>query len=477
MEMHFNTRNRDIEPACVVRAATIDELSAAVKHIAKEHALRAAKPATDEGLFAIRCSGANPTIGVAGVKDGVLLDLSLFKSIEISEDKKSVVVGGGCLWKEIYKVLDEQGLAVVGGRSSPVGIGGSTLGGGTSFYSGHYGFMCSNVISYTLVLADGTIATASATENPDLWRALKGGLNNFGVVASFTLHCFPGGPVWAGYSIIPSFGPLNRSMLQAYYDYGMQASTPAGFDPNVSTPIVSFVYLPDAAGLSVWSMHLSYTLKDGSPGSEIGSKVWPEHWRKSPFHALRCRLVNNQVAASHLQAVEDLGTLSILEQRNMYNVTGFRLDLPTMQAALDIFQRRKKELRGVKPGGTAFCMVFQTLNPLWYNKGDKNVLGLEACKEPLVVLELCINWKDARHDELVRSVMDSTLQEIEDAARRLGTWHRYKFTNYANAGQKPLEGYGEENLKFLRDVSRKYDPKGLFQTGCHGGFKLGREDL
>ena len=129
MDNHWNTMNRASQPACVVRAQSLDELSVAVKHLAKEHALRAAKPATSDGLFAIRCSGANPAVGVSGVQDGVLLDLSGLKQIEIAEDEKSVVLGGGCLWEEVYGVLDKRGLAVAGGRSSPVGVGGSILGG------------------------------------------------------------------------------------------------------------------------------------------------------------------------------------------------------------------------------------------------------------------------------------------------------------------------------------------------------------
>ncbi|KXJ87468.1 hypothetical protein Micbo1qcDRAFT_167474 [Microdochium bolleyi] len=361
-----------------------------------------------------------------------------------------------------------------------------------SFYSGHHGLMCSNVAAYTVVLADGSITTASAAENPDLWRALKGGVNNFGVVAEFRLRVYPGGPVWQRVTITPSF--LTGSVVRAYYEHGIQAARADKFDPNVSTPIMSFAYMPDL-GMAFWCTQLFYTVRPPSsvssdsalPGQQddnsdsgprkIGDKTWPAYWKASPLGRLWGIPMRRSTATTHAQAVRHVGDMSALEMRNSYVVTGFRLDLPTMHAAVDVFHRAKARLSALTPGGTAFCMVFQTLNPRWMNKGDPNVLGLEGEEEPLVVLEFCCNWADARHDKLVEEVFREAIAEVEKASAELGSAHRYRFTNYASEWQRPLEGYGEENLQFMREVSRRYDPKGLFQTGCLGGFKLGREDL
>ncbi|KAJ1323848.1 prosolanapyrone-II oxidase [Microdochium nivale] len=484
MDAHFATQNRAIEPSCVVQPASVDELSIAVKHIAREHTLRSTQPATGpgRGLFAVRCTGANPAQGVAGVKDGILLDLSRLDSIALSADKSLLTVGGGCTWASIYAMLDPLELTVVGGRSSPVGVGGSTLGGGMSFYSGRYGLMCGNVARYTVVLADGSIVTASESENPDLWRALKGGLNNFGVVAEFVLHVYPGGPLWASLTISPSF--FTGSCLKAYYDHGVQAAREETFDENVSTPIVCLVYMPDT-GISVWSTQLFYALGGSSTSPttsttkeprKLGDKTWPSYWKRSPLGRI-WGVTTSSGVVPHGRAVANVGDMALRDVRNMFTVTGFRLDLPTMRAAVDIFNRHKAQLAVLRPGGTVLCMVFQTLNPRWMNKGQPNVLGLEACEDPLVVLEFTCNWVDAAHDGLVERVMRTMISEIEEASVRLGSAHAYRFTNYASSWQRPLEGYGEENLRFLREVSKRYDPQGLFQTGCLGGFKLGREDL
>ena len=58
-----------------------------------------------------------------------MIVLGLLREVIPSNDGLSVSIGGGAKWVDVSKVLDENGLAVVGGRNSPVGVGGSTLGG------------------------------------------------------------------------------------------------------------------------------------------------------------------------------------------------------------------------------------------------------------------------------------------------------------------------------------------------------------
>lgn len=74
---------------------------------------------------------------------------------------------------------------------------------------------------------------------------------------------------------------------------------------------------------------------------------------------------------------------------------------------------------------------------------------------------------------MVRSITREAIEQIDAFALEHGTGHRYRYLNYCAAWQNPFEGYGEENLKFLRSVSKEVDPEGLFQRGCGGGFKLG----
>lgn len=83
-------------------------------------------------------------------------------------------------------------------NSGSVGVGGYLLGGGLSFLSTQYGWAANNIVSYEIVLPNGTITTASNTTNTDLYQALKFGGSNFGIVTTFTLRAYPIGQIWGG---------------------------------------------------------------------------------------------------------------------------------------------------------------------------------------------------------------------------------------------------------------------------------------
>ena len=57
-------------------------------------------------------------------------------------------MGPGNTWYDVYSKLDPIGLSVIGGRVAAIGVGGLTLGGGISFFSGRYGWACDNVDTY-----------------------------------------------------------------------------------------------------------------------------------------------------------------------------------------------------------------------------------------------------------------------------------------------------------------------------------------
>ena len=121
----------EVIPACIVRPINVQQLCTAIEILRLENGRREspADGGITGGLFAIRSGGHSPVPGAASIKGGILIDLSLFCEVTPSEDGSYVVVGAGARWKDVYKTLDEQGLAVVGGRNSAVGVGGLTLGG------------------------------------------------------------------------------------------------------------------------------------------------------------------------------------------------------------------------------------------------------------------------------------------------------------------------------------------------------------
>lgn len=99
----------------------------------------------------------------------------------------------------MYESLAKYKRAVGAAREASVGIAGLALTGGITLFTARYGFACDQVVSYEVVLADGRVVTADATgEHVDLFRALKGGGNNFGIVTHLTMRAFPCSTIWGG---------------------------------------------------------------------------------------------------------------------------------------------------------------------------------------------------------------------------------------------------------------------------------------
>lgn len=123
------------------------------------------------------------------------VDLDRIAQVEILGNGIRARVGGGANTYQVFAALDAHNLSFVGGRVGTVGMGGFTLGGGTSPFSNRYGWALDNVYEYEVVLSNGTVVTASEAHNPDLYLALRGGGNNFGIVTAFTVRTFAQGPV------------------------------------------------------------------------------------------------------------------------------------------------------------------------------------------------------------------------------------------------------------------------------------------
>jgi FAD/FMN-containing dehydrogenase len=92
-------------------------------------------------------------------------------------------MGGGTTRGPAMLEIERYGQTATGGREGGVGVGGLTLGGSLSFHTARRGMAADDMANFEVVLADGSVVNANAQENPDLFKAFKGGGNNFGVVS------------------------------------------------------------------------------------------------------------------------------------------------------------------------------------------------------------------------------------------------------------------------------------------------------
>ncbi|MDX6547099.1 MAG: hypothetical protein QOG33_649 [Gaiellales bacterium] len=195
----------DRHPAVIARCATPADV-AAVIGFARAHG----------SLLAVRGGGHNGG-GLGSCDDGVVIDLSPMRQIDVDAANKTVRVGGGCTWGEVDSATHEVGMATPCGIIGTTGVGGLTLGGGIGHIARKHGLSIDSLLEAEMVLADGSIVRANADENPDLFWAIRGGGGNFGVVTSFLFRMHPVNMVQAG----PTFWPLEESadVLRAYASF------------------------------------------------------------------------------------------------------------------------------------------------------------------------------------------------------------------------------------------------------------------
>jgi len=195
----------DKHPGCIVKCKNTEDVIAAI-HFARTNGLE----------VSIRSGGHNGP-GLALVDDGLVIDLSPMKAIQVDAKKKTVKVEAGCTWGDVDTATHKYGLATVSGVISTTGVGGLTLGGGHGYLTRKYGLTIDNLVSADVVLADGSQIHTNEQKNPDLFWALRGGGGNFGVVTSFEYRLHPVKNVIAG----PLFWPLDRleTTLKWYRDW------------------------------------------------------------------------------------------------------------------------------------------------------------------------------------------------------------------------------------------------------------------
>lgn len=170
---------------------------------------------------AMRC-GSHNAAGHATCDGGLVLDLTPMKGIRVDAAQRRVHAQGGVLWREFDRETQVYGLGTTGGAVNDTGIAGLTLGGGIGWLMGQHGLACDNLVSADVVTADGTVLTASATEHPDLFWALRGGGGNFGVVTSFEYQLHPVSQWFAGTVVYPR--SQARDILRYHRDFSEACS-------------------------------------------------------------------------------------------------------------------------------------------------------------------------------------------------------------------------------------------------------------
>jgi FAD/FMN-containing dehydrogenase len=216
----------DKHPAIIAQCADVADVIAAV-NFARDNNV----------IVAVRGGGHNGP-GLGTVDDGLVIDLSRMNGVRVDPVARTARVEGGATLGDLHHATDAFELATPSGIISTTGVGGITLGGGLGHLTRQFGLAVDNLLEADVVLADGSFVTASETENPDLFWALRGGGGNFGVVTSFLFKLHPLPHLTAG----PMLWPLEHSaeVLRWYRDFIRQA-------PHDLNGFFAFLTVPSVA--------------------------------------------------------------------------------------------------------------------------------------------------------------------------------------------------------------------------------------
>jgi FAD/FMN-containing dehydrogenase len=228
----------DRRPSMIIRTASVDDVVTAVR------------TARDLDLeIGVRCGG-HSTIGLAVPDGGLMIDLTPLTGVHVDPAGRRAWIQGGALLGVLDRATQQYGLATTAGNVSHTGVGGLTLGGGMGWLARQYGLACDNVVSYTMVTADGEVVRASRTERPDLFWGLRGGGGNFGIVTEFEFRVHPIGTrtLVAEYTF-----PLDRAIpaLKAWRDLNAEAPREATFTASIgrdNQATLGFVWVGDPNG-------------------------------------------------------------------------------------------------------------------------------------------------------------------------------------------------------------------------------------
>ncbi|KAK9780405.1 putative FAD-binding PCMH-type domain-containing protein [Seiridium cardinale] len=432
---YFSELDRELKPQAFLVPSSVPQVAAIVIPL---------KPFAKGLQLAICGSGQQATPSVANVHNGLTIHLRNLRGIELDRERRIVSIAAGEQMGKVYELVMGAGYGVAGNRHSSGGIGGDAVQGGLSYFSYARGFVCDDVVNYEIVLASGEVVNANAHTNKDLWLALKGGGNNFGIVTRFDFPVFEQGQLWGGklFYFQSSFSRQIQSLVDYLHDP----------DPDVNVHIC--VSLGYAAALGdILCMNDVFSTRPAKPKA------------LEPFVDIEPQIGQmNTLRVDSLKSFTDEGFAGAPHNRVVKRSTTVKADTSILEYVVKTYSAAFEKLKGVE--NLLFSMTFEPL-PVSMIKESQvrggNSLGLKLSEGPLVVVLFYTSWDNVKDDSIVYEVNKTALEKIDNEARRNQVAASYRHSNYIFTGQDHVSPYGNDTRAYLKAVSAKYDPERFFE--------------
>jgi len=384
--------------------------------------------------------GGHHIAGNAVAEGGLTIDLSGMRSVSVDARNRTARVGPGALLADFDGAAQAHGLATPLGINSTTGVAGLTLGGGFGWLTRRYGMTIDNLRAATVVTADGEVRIASATSEPDLFWAIRGGGGNFGVVTSFDFQLHPVGPeIYAGLVVYPFVQA--RQVLRAWRDFTAEApdelsvwsvlrkAPPLPFLPasvhGTEVLVLAVAYSGDvAAGQRAAAPVLQF-------GDPVGSALMPTPYAafQRAFDPLLAPGGRNYWKSHNFSVLTDAALDVVIESAG---------GLPGPECEIFVAQLGAAMAR-VNPSATAY-------------------VGRDA----YYIMNVHGRWSDPRDDDRVRSWARQVFRNAAPHATGSGY---VNFLTEDEAG-RVATSYGT-NYPRLQAAKRRFDPENLFRMNLN----------
>ena len=378
--------------------------------------------ARDRDLLVAVRGGGHSYAGYSTCDGGLVIDLSPMRAVRVDPFAKTATVAGGAWNADLDWEAQQYELATPMGRVGNTGVGGLTLGGGYGRLSRLHGLACDNVISADLITADARLLHVSATENPDLLWAIRGGGGNFGIVSSFEYRLHSVGPqVLAGNL---RYAPAQlRAVIEQYVGFCAQAPRGLSLDLAMNA---------DDSGARVPLMLFCFV---GDP--QIGARI---------LQSIRgaSKPLTDDVQARDYVKLQTQHDGPPLSDEAEYAKTGHLREVtPELVEAI----LRERTDMALSLNGGAIGDVAPTESAV-------------AHRRELFQMEVSASWADLTQSEKKRA-------EVHAVWERLKQFTTGFYGNLTVSDQKAIdENYGPNHTRLMQ-IKQRYDPDNVFRLNAN----------
>ncbi|KIP04819.1 hypothetical protein PHLGIDRAFT_75249 [Phlebiopsis gigantea 11061_1 CR5-6] len=395
--------------------------------------------------FAVKGGGHTTNPGFSSTP-GVQIAMYRFSEVNYDSATQTADIGSGLIWDDVYASLEPLGVNVVGGRVTGVGVAGFSLGGGYSWLTNQYGLTIDNIVGYELVLPNGTVTTVDKSV-PDLFFALKGGYNNYGIVTKFTMKTFPQGQVWGGLMTITG----------DHLDAVSNATTK--FSATVTDPkaaiLPTYNFLLGAPGVSLIMFYDGPT----PPAGIFDDFLAIPHFTKD----VETRSFSSLVLASPANATSMTRTV-------FHTVSLTQITPGIMNAVVN-----ESLFWGPRLSLATATFVSYDVEPFLSSLLTHGSISTSAYPpsraQGLLPLNIYFAWEADLSDDEFRNAATQSAEQLTKVAISEGqdVGNAPLYGNYA-IGSTPLERIFGDSLPRLQAAKQKYDPTNVM--GLAGGWKV-----